>query len=1015
MNPIRLYTTLCLLFILSCSPVSLFPADWEVISKTEQLLTFRVISFINGQFVGAGDDGLLRTSSNGKTWTARSHSKAHTIYNIKYYNGLYIAVGRDELIETSPDLVNWTVRNPSFPQVNSLIGLADNGSDTIVAAGINGAVWVSSDGAAWSRINPGYKFEIWELVYAKGKFVGVGSSGHVATSSNGYTWKTQKLPTPENFYGLVYGGGLFVLVGANGACFTSTNGTSWTKRDVGTYAHLMEVTYSGSHFVAVGDGNEGCSRIVVSGNGIDWVKDKIDKSYGNITRTFTAVGSGNGYVVAGGARYRIIRNTFGGVGDGKGCPSKKPPPPPSGPTIIITTPNGGETWTGGVTYALKWTTSGTIDTVDIEYTLDNGKTYNVLVSGTENDGQYAWTPPEINSSGCRFWIRGAGPEGSDIDFSDGYFTIKTSTPPPPGAITVTQPNGGETWSPGATQKVTWTSTGNIPAVRIVYSVNGGSTWSTIVSSTTNDGSYSWVLPAVESTACRIKIIDTANSSVYDVSNSHFSILPTGKPEMQVDKKQLNFGHVYGGSGTAAQYITVSNTGGGSLNWSAAADVSWLNISPGYGANSTVVEVSITPTGLSAGHYNGSITFTAPGADNSPQTAAVSLKIIQGRDDRQPFGLFSTPLDGKTGVTGSIPVTGWVLDDIGVRDVKIYRQVGTGLAHIGDAVFVEGARPDVQQSYPDYPNNSKAGWGYMLLTNFLDDGPLVLKAIATDTSGQKVTLGAKTITLDNVHAVKPFGAIDTPKEGGPASGGRFVNWGWVLTPQPNSIPINGSTITVWVDGVSLGHPTYNIYRSDIAGLFPTYANSGGAIGYFYIDTTNYANGVHTIQWSAKDNAGNQDGIGSRYFTIQNTGATSSASQTSHMAADPRVIPKIKFKRGIDDCPQHHASAEPVHAVIGLQKQTPPRPVYPDETGALTIDIDELELLELHLLPQSLVNSNWTTFPTSTLPPGSTLDPERGIFHWQPGAGFFGQYRFDFIIKNQHNQLIHRNILIHIRPH
>jgi hypothetical protein len=151
------------------------------------------------------------------------------------------------------------------------------------------------------------------------------------------------------------------------------------------------------------------------------------------------------------------------------------------------------------------------------------------------------------------------------------------------------------------------------------------------------------------------------------------------------------------------------------------------------------------------------------------------------------------------------------------------------------------------------------------------------------------LGIKTITVDNDNAVKPFGAIDTPSQGGTASGSSFINWGWVLTPMPNKIPTDGSTIDVWVDGVKLGHPTYNIYRTDITSLFPSYANSDGAVGYFYLDTTAYANGVHTIQWTAKDNAGNTDGIGSRYFTIQNTGGRS--GQAAHSQSLRINLPKL----------------------------------------------------------------------------------------------------------------------------
>ncbi|HNX98408.1 MAG TPA: hypothetical protein PKK12_12075, partial [Candidatus Aminicenantes bacterium] len=60
------------------------------------------------------------------------------------------------------------------------------------------------------------------------------------------------------------------------------------------------------------------------------------------------------------------------------------------------------------------------------------------------------------------------------------------------------------------------------------------------------------------------------------------------------------------------------------------------------------------------------------------------------------------------------------------------------------------------------------------------------------------------------------------------GSTYTNFGWTLTPQPASISTDGSTIWVWVDGSPLGHPVYNLYRSDIATLFPGYANSDGAV-------------------------------------------------------------------------------------------------------------------------------------------------------------------------------------------
>jgi len=264
--------------------------------------------------------------------------------------------------------------------------------------------------------------------------------------------------------------------------------------------------------------------------------------------------------------------------------------------------------------------------------------------------------------------------------------------------------------------------------------------------------------------------------------------------------------------------------------------------------------------------------------------------VPAQTNNQPFGSFDTPIDGST-AGSSIPVTGWALDDIGLDSVKIYMEGGKNLVYIGDAIFIEGARPDIAAAYAEYPNSTKAGWGYMMLSLFLPNGgngTFTFHAIATDMEGAHVTLGTKTVTIDNANSVEPFGTIDTPTQGGTASGRNFANYGWVLTPQPNHVPTDGSTIDVYVDGIYLGHPTYNIYRSDIADAFPSYANSNGAIGVYFLDTTAYENGVHIIYWVATDNNGNSGGIGSRYFTINNRGTVPSITITSPNGGENWVL-------------------------------------------------------------------------------------------------------------------------------
>jgi len=371
---------------------------------------------------------------------------------------------------------------------------------------------------------------------------------------------------------------------------------------------------------------------------------------------------------------------------------------------------------------------------------------------------------------------------------------------------------------------------------------------------------------------------------YDIGAFEYGSSTGNRPVIALSRKQIDVTAVEGSTTSKTEYFSIGNSGSGTLDWTVAVNgtnnADWLSVNPSSGTGPGTVTVTIDPSGLSAGSYTGTVTVSSTNAINSPQTVTVNLTIRYGQDLAEPFGSFDTPVNGAA-VCSSIPVTGWALDDVLVESVKIYRDPvpgeGGDWVYIGDGVFVEGARPDVENAFPGYPDNSRAGWGYMLLTNFLPNGgngTFTLYAVVTDGVGNEVTLGAKTIICDNANAVKPFGAIDTPAQGGTASGSNFINWGWVLTPQPNNIPIDGSTISVWVDGVNLGHPVYNIYRKDIAALFPGYANSNGAVGYFYLDTTAYENGVHTIQWTVTDSAGNTDGIGSRYFTIQNTGTGSS---------------------------------------------------------------------------------------------------------------------------------------------
>ena len=348
--------------------------------------------------------------------------------------------------------------------------------------------------------------------------------------------------------------------------------------------------------------------------------------------------------------------------------------------------------------------------------------------------------------------------------------------------------------------------------------------------------------------------------------------------LSVNRSSLYFGATSGGAiKTSGQAVTVDFAGGAAVAWTATPNNSFIQVTSGSGTGAGAFTVSITSGSYSApSTLNGSVTVSAPGASNSPQTVAVTFKVYTAGS--VPFGVVDTPADNLQGVIGSLGVTGWALDDIEVTKVDIWRDpmageavYPNGLVYLGDAVFIAGVRPDVEAAYPGRPFGYRAGWGFMILTNMLPNqgnGTFRITAYAYDRDGHTTLLGRRTITCTNATATIPFGAIDTPGQGATVSGSGYVNFGWALAPQPNGIPVDGSTIMVYIDGVAVGHPVYNNYRSDIATLFPGLVNSNGAVGYYVIDTTAMSNGLHNIEWGVVDDHGNATGIGSRFFWVLN---------------------------------------------------------------------------------------------------------------------------------------------------
>jgi uncharacterized protein (TIGR03437 family) len=97
------------------------------------------------------------------------------------------------------------------------------------------------------------------------------------------------------------------------------------------------------------------------------------------------------------------------------------------------------------------------------------------------------------------------------------------------------------------------------------------------------------------------------------------------PSLVLGSTTLSFQFTNGGAVPAAQNVSISNAGGGTLAWTASSNAYWLVASSSGTAPSTLT-VSVNPVNLAAGSYPGIVTVTSAGAIGSPAQISVTLVV-----------------------------------------------------------------------------------------------------------------------------------------------------------------------------------------------------------------------------------------------------------------------------------------------------------------------------------------------------------------------------------------------------
>ncbi|MEW5850618.1 MAG: metallophosphoesterase [Myxococcota bacterium] len=100
-----------------------------------------------------------------------------------------------------------------------------------------------------------------------------------------------------------------------------------------------------------------------------------------------------------------------------------------GTGLMLLAPNGGESLTAGSEATVQWVTVGSVANVKVEFSSDDGQTWQTVTASAPNTGSYAWTVPQVNTTRGQLRISSAG-DANVLDETNASFTISGAVPVP---------------------------------------------------------------------------------------------------------------------------------------------------------------------------------------------------------------------------------------------------------------------------------------------------------------------------------------------------------------------------------------------------------------------------------------------------------------------------------------------------------------------------------------------------------------------------------------------------------
>ncbi len=300
--------------------------------------------------------------------------------------------------------------------------------------------------------------------------------------------------------------------------------------------------------------------------------------------------------------------------------------PPPACEVVVTAPAGGETWESGTLQTITYQTTNceNCDNIDISYSVDGGA-FTAISTGSTNTGTFSWTVPEVESSNVIVRVCCAG----SLSHCGGSGVFSIVAPALPEIVSV-DPNSAAQCDEGLVVTITgantdWQGSQGSEVVYLQHSSGApiimGSSVS-VTSPTSVQATFNFAYDIA--TGLYDVTVDASLSGPVTLEDG-FTVNAAAASNIVVSPADLNFDAEVCDPDLDDQSFTItSEICRHSFNLS--IDVGWVGVSVMGGTTPAEVIVSVDTTGLGAGTHIGTITVTAPGALNSPQTVSVTLVV-----------------------------------------------------------------------------------------------------------------------------------------------------------------------------------------------------------------------------------------------------------------------------------------------------------------------------------------------------------------------------------------------------